>query len=167
MGNCVNSRVREIIADCFPENLAFDAVYVCSDGKINDSSDSIDMEGKKRVCFCFLDKRSFSYTLHVAKHAEIQLYTCYELDSVSEVHISCGEHSYCEQIVMQNASSQQDIFVRQEQNSTYRGGYFQLYGRNNRLIPFPLTVTVPAAFPSSKSRYTFPEAISPRMLSSE
>lgn len=133
MGNCVNSRVREIIADCFPEKLAFDAVYVCSDGKINDSSDSIDLEGKKRVCFCFLDKRSFSYTLHVAKHAEIQLYTYYELDSVSEVHISCGEHSYCEQIVLQNASSQQDIFVRQEQNSMYRGGYFQLYGSQDSI----------------------------------
>ena len=136
MGNIVNPRVQEIIAECFPENLSFDAVYALSDGKINGSANSIVLEGKKRVCLCFLDVHAFSYVVHVAKNAEISLYTCYESESASDVHISCDENSVCEQMVLQMQSSKQNIFVCQERNSTYRGGYFQLLGKQNGIQLF-------------------------------
>ena len=133
MGDFVNPRVQEIIAECFPEKLSFDAVYVFSDGNINGSSNSIVLEGKKRVCLCFLDAHAFSYVVHVAKNAVISLYTCYENESASDVHVSCEENSFCEQIVLQRESSKQNIYVCQERNSTYRGGYFQLSGKQDSI----------------------------------
>ena len=133
MGNIVNPRVQELISECFPKELSFDAIYVFSDGKINGTENSIVLEGKKQVCLCFLDMRSFSYVVHVAKNAEISLYTCYENESSSDVHISCDENSICEQMVLQMESSKQNIFVCQERNSTYRGGYFQLSGKQDAI----------------------------------
>lgn len=136
MGNIVNPRVQELISECFPKELSFDALYVFSDGKINGSGNSIVLEGKKRVCLCFLDMRSFSYVVHVAKTADITLYTCYENESSSDVHISCDENSVCEQMVLQMESSKQNIFVCQGRNSTYRGGYFQLSGKQDTIRLF-------------------------------
>lgn len=136
MGNIVNPRVQELISECFPKELSFDALYVFSDGKINGSENSIVLEGKKRVCLCFLDMRSFSYVVHVAKTADITLYTCYENESSSDVHISCDENSVCEQMVLQMESSKQNIFVCQGRNSTYRGGYFQLSGKQDTIRLF-------------------------------
>lgn len=136
MGNIVNPRVQELISECFPKELSFDALYVFSDGKINGSENSIVLEGKKRVCLCFLDLRSFSYVVHVAKTADITLYTCYENESSSDVHISCDENSVCEQMVLQMESSKQNIFVCQGRNSTYRGGYFQLSGKQDTIRLF-------------------------------
>lgn len=136
MGDFVNPRVQEIIAECFPEKLSFDAVYAFSDGKINGSANSIVLEGKKRVCLCFLDVRAFSYVVHIAKNAEISLYTCYETESASDVHISCDENSFCEQMVLQMTTSKQNIIVCQARNSTYRGGYFQLLGKQNGIRLF-------------------------------
>ena len=136
MGNIVNPRVQELISECFPTELSFDALYVFSDGKINGSGNSIVLEGKKRVCLCFLDMRSFSYVVHVAKTADITLYTCYENESSSDVHISCDENSVCEQMVLQMESSKQNIFVCQGRNSTYRGGYFQLSGKQDTIRLF-------------------------------
>ncbi|MBQ4214792.1 MAG: SufD family Fe-S cluster assembly protein [Bacteroidales bacterium] len=136
MGNIVNPRVQELISECFPKELSFDALYVFSDGKINGSGNSIVLEGKKRVCLCFLDMRSFSYVVHVAKTADIMLYTCYENESSSDVHISCDENSVCEQMVLQMESSKQNIFVCQGRNSTYRGGYFQLSGKQDTIRLF-------------------------------
>ena len=136
MGNIVNPRVQELISECFPKELSFDALYVFSDGKINGSGNSIVLEGKKRVCLCFLDMRSFSYVVHVAKTADITLYTCYENESSSDVHISCDENSVCEQMVLQMESSKQNIFICQGRNSTYRGGYFQLSGKQDTIRLF-------------------------------
>ena len=136
MGNIVNPRVQELISECFPKELSFDALYVFSDGKINGSENSIVLEGKKRVCLCFLDMRSFSYVVHVAKNAEITLYSCYENESSNDVHISCDENSVCEQMVLQMESSKQNIFVCQGRNSTYRGGYFQLSGKQDTIRLF-------------------------------
>ncbi len=136
MGNIVNPRVQELISECFPKELSFDALYVFSDGKINGSGNSIVLEGKKRVCLCFLDMRSFSYVVHVAKTADITLYTCYENESSSDVHISCDENSVCERMVLQMESSKQNIFVCQGRNSTYRGGYFQLSGKQDTIRLF-------------------------------
>ncbi len=136
MGNIVNPRVQELISECFPKELSFDALYVFSDGKINGSGNSIVLEGKKRICLCFLDMRSFSYVVHVAKTADITLYTCYENESSSDVHISCDENSVCEQMVLQMESSKQNIFVCQGRNSTYRGGYFQLSGKQDTIRLF-------------------------------
>ncbi|MBP5724064.1 MAG: SufD family Fe-S cluster assembly protein [Bacteroidales bacterium] len=136
MGNIVNPRVQELISECFPKEHSFDALYVFSDGKINGSGNSIVLAGKKRVCLCFLDMRSFSYVVRVAKTADITLYTCYENESSSDVHISCDENSVCEQMVLQMESSKQNIFVCQGRNSTYRGGYFQLSGKQDTIRLF-------------------------------
>lgn len=128
MGNNVNSRVQEIITGSFPDTISFDAVYVFSDGKINGASNSIVLEGTKRVCLCFLDVHSFTYVIHIAKNSSLTLYTCYETDSSSDVHLFCEENSQCEQLILQKDSVAQIIYVRQSKNTMYRGGYFQLAG---------------------------------------
>lgn len=134
MGNQVTPLAQQCLENSFSNTINFDEVYVFDNGKIgNTEKNAITFKGKQTICLCICDQRSFSYVVTLDPSSEITLYICFAKDSSSELHIHCLDNVICKNIIMQQNSAFQRIYVNQGKYSTYEAGYFQLNGKNDTI----------------------------------
>lgn len=118
---------QTIVAQNFPASLHFDVVHCFAENA------AVTLCGAQTVCLC-LQTSNMPYEVIIAKNEHVVVYTCFAENAEASMHIVCEDGATCEHYVMQTTSATYNVAVEQQENSTYKGGYFQLAGTRNDIV---------------------------------